>query len=213
MRRSPKKEIQALLAYADQPLPTLYIDYLRILGANDGPLRLALDGECSAKSVLAYLALRGRNWKDYRPTNSFRISTDGSTFARALHYKDDAPEPCVIIHNNERILETVAETFETYLFRHAWQRRWFTGQNNPSVPKLHIRGANIATLDDVRQTAEKDGFSLLWFSDRYSLCGEKDSIRFITLFSTNDIHLYFTGEDRHQTEDECTAFKNILGSS
>ncbi|MBP6945546.1 hypothetical protein KBD61_03745 [Patescibacteria group bacterium] len=208
-----EKDIEALLAYADQPLPALYLDYLRLMGTNDGPLRLALDAECSAKSVAAYLERCGNDWKDYQPTNSFRISTNGSTFARALLYRDDAPEPCVIINNNERILETVAETFESYLFRHAWQRRLFTGHNNPSVPELHIRGTNINTLDDVKHTAKERGFSLTWFSDRWSACGEKGSIRFITLFSAHDVHIYFADEDRHRAADECAAFRSILGSS
>ncbi len=207
-----EEDIQALLAYTDRTLPALYLDYLQTLGGNDGPLRLALDGDCSAKSVLRYLRNQGDKWREYQPDNAFRISTDGSIAAHSLLYEDDKAEPNVVIHEGERITSVIAESFDTYLFRHAWQRRWFGKDGNPSSPDLNVRVAGMRSLSGAEQVAQERGFSRQWFSDRWVLCGEKDSIRLITLFSSIDLYLYFSSPDRDAVTRECIAFREALGS-
>ncbi len=206
-------DIEALLTYAERPLPALYLDYLRILGGNDGPLRLGLDGTCSAKSVLRSLKTRGEYWKDSQPPNTFCFSTGGSIANYAFLYTNNIVEPCIVLQELDRITSTVAETFEIYLFRHAWQRRWFGKQGNPSSPELTVRGVGIRSVQKIERIAQEHGFSSAWFSDCWSLCAEKGSIRLITQLSSIDTYVYFSGPDRLVAARECKAFEEALGSS
>lgn len=211
-RGAKEEDIQALLAYADRPLPAIYLEYLRTLGGNDGPLNLGSSNRSSAKAVLASYQRHGEDWRDYHPANGFRFTTDDAGQAHSLVYEDGVSEPHVAISDLNHIVSVIAERFDIHLFRMAWERRWFTARANPSTPGRNIRIAGATSLDGVRRAAQEQVFNELWFSDHLKFCGEKGSVRVTTLFSSVDLYIYFTSDDPTATTRECAAFREALES-
>ncbi len=208
-RGAAQEDIVKLIAYADRPLPRLYLDYLRVFGEHDGPLELGDDCSCSVSKVLSYRKSYEAKSTAIQPLNAFRFTNEGVSLGRSFLYREGQAEPRVVVNDLDVVVETLADSFEVFLFRRVWKKSLLSRMD--FWLDCSLRGHGVVSLKAVVELAKERGFRPLWFSDTRSLCAEKDGVCLFTQFQGATIFAFFYSSSRAAAKEECDVFQKELG--
>jgi hypothetical protein len=195
-------DIERFAALVKLPLPPLYHGYLSEFGANDGPLKMADDGNPRIGSLIKLYMEQELKKIPEIPPHCVAIATGGLTGGRALVYKAkpdehggfrySPDEPRVVVNEDADIVYVCAQSFRNYLYRQAFVR----GRFPEGLPFASLFQTDDNLYSEASQFVPNLGFQAYWFSDDYSVCMERDDGAAIHIMRYNDrVSIYLSARD------------------
>lgn len=157
------------------PLPTLYVDYLRFFGRNDGGLRLTGDADSRIGELIDFYACQAQRNYALIPPRTVIFGLETLSGGRALYYPErpQQSEPLVVRTWDETIGVIWAKCFRNYLYSRAYGASLFP---HGTFCDASLHAVDKGLTESLRAFAEANGFTSYWFSDEYHACLERQGI-------------------------------------
>ena len=171
---APQADIDAFAELVKQPLPALYVGYLKEFGQRDRTLMMTDDTDARLSTLISFYEEQAGAEESDIPTDAVMIGVNGLSGERALKYSNllnSSPinsEPTVVVSEFGKLQYVYADSFRNHLYRQAFVRGRFR------VGALFsLRRNEELLLPVARQAFEDVGFKSYWFSDAYQVCLER----------------------------------------